>query len=999
VTAEIRREVRERARVEVLQETWAGLLEQFFGKQVYDTAVKSKAKAAILRPGTKHTPASVAVSGNYRAPTLENMREVLAELRRQNTRLERGLSRGGKDALVDLLASYVVGRDRAIEVLRMVRTLRDEHPELFVDLVPTSASGQPVRMELEAGMVARGRSNFVSTVRELADEAQGSASTAPQMRTSAGYADLVAVRVDPATGTPVVGGHGAYRMANGGRYANELDQMSLNMMKGINAADRQALVDAVWSAMIREGTTALNPTAIVEGLNSPTLNLAVFEKRATIEAVKKVLRGLELNVARWNADHTVHLDRRTWQGTEREYNEALLHAFEGSRADRALYLEVERARDLGVLDEDIVGAVTKKLVDETYNTLAAPILDEIVANARAMGFSPENVNKAQDNLVDMAANLDPANPGYLLYGQEFATAVGKLKSAAKTGKLAENIESLRRRDALKTALQGGTAAERGDAAVRLAWEATFGALGTSRTVAASGLLAMGWYLLPLGVFGQDEDRLGGVPAMLPLPVVNWRYVGMNLLTAPLIALTTVGGMRALKMGYGPGAARQTLDVAQQATTIVGPRAADALSGILPRPLVDAVSPRPAGTVVFTSKTGQDWTYQALTDAMARNNIQITRGSVEFGESFTRELARDAGLLADGSPAGPLRKFLRNFDPTMTNLPQYVANATDRAFRMNTFASALKDGLPEAQAAQLARAVVLDYGRVPKVIKGTLNKYMLFIAFRAAMYTETIEALARDGGTFSRVLLAQRNSQQATDQWLLGPDYAKTRLVLDPKEYVFDQTAGASLYGPVMPQLDAVKDFMQFAAFVVQTGAEGNDAAGRLTKGLAEEQLIPALSFIAERAVDAGRKPTDPGFKVSDVWVSWAVANGPDTFWPWMKQRYNIVPVTDKERRSPGRPTAMGSEWRFDTAADMAAFKRDLVLFTYMGAERAIADYTKLGMTYDVSDYLDPKRRGLPFWFSFGIGAQTPIGSTSAEELVSRALFEQTRAAQSAQPRE
>jgi hypothetical protein len=65
-----------------------------------------------------------------------------------------------------------------------------------------------------------------------------------------------------------------------------------------------------------------------------------------------------------------------------------------------------------------------------------------------------------------------------------------------------------------------------------------------------------------------------------------------------------------------------------------------------------------------------------------------------------------------------------------------------------------------------------------------------------------------------------------------------------------------------------------------------------------------------------RRPTDRGWKVPDKVVSWAVANGSDTIWPTLKNRYNIIPVTKAEELSPGRPTAFGQEWRFAEESDM-----------------------------------------------------------------------------------
>jgi hypothetical protein len=131
-------------------------------------------------------------------------------------------------------------------------------------------------------------------------------------------------------------------------------------------------------------------------------------------------------------------------------------------------------------------------------------------------------------------------------------------------------------------------------------------------------------------------------------------------------------------------------------------------------------------------------------------------------------------------------------------------------------------------------------------------------------------------------------------------------------------------------------------------------------------------------------------------VAWSVENG---MWPVFRERYNLVPVTDQARRTPGRPTYQGTEYRFDTAADMTRFKRDMTVFIYLGMRRSIEDWTKAGQTFSPAEGLDPKRRALPSTGAFLLGAQTPISTRAPEELGSRAIYEASRAAKAAAPRE
>jgi hypothetical protein len=137
--------------------------------------------------------------------------------------------------------------------------------------------------------------------------------------------------------------------------------------------------------------------------------------------------------------------------------------------------------------------------------------------------------------------------------------------------------------------------------------------------------------------------------------------------------------------------------------------------------------------------------------------------------------------------------------------------------------------------------------------------------------------------------------------------------------------------------------------------------------------------------------------VPDEWVAYAIQNSPDGLWAEWKEQFNIVPVTDPELMTPGRlraadrPGEEKVEYRFETADDAAAFARYLAKLQVLGFERTTADYTKLGLTYNVSDFIDPQKRGLPSTFGFATGLQTPMGEQSPESLQMRAIREQERA--------
>ena len=322
------------------------------------------------------------------------------------------------------------------------------------------------------------------------------------------------------------------------------------------------------------------------------------------------------------------------------------------------------------------------------------------------------------------------------------------------------------------------------------------------------------------------------------------------------------------------------------------------------------------------------------------------------------------------------------------------------FRQNVFATAIQEGLPPAQAAQLARNVVLDYGNV-KYTQG-LNKYVMFLAFRESMTRELIEALARDPDAVNRTLLLHRNLQKQMDDEL-NADHLRFRLPFGSTQ-IFDNTSASRVYSPINPSLSMYGDMVRFAAVGLQIGAK-DIPAGSLAEMVSNESLSPLVNMILSDAT-ANPSSTGKGQKLDDTWVAYAIQNSPEHLWPFLKKEYHIIPVDRTEERKAGRLEAVDPqtpglgkvEYRFATAQDHARFLRDMAVLQVLGFERTTADYTKIGLTYGIEDYLDPKRRGMPTTFGFTFGLETPATSGDQMSMQQRALREQQNAVRAKSPR-
>ena len=938
----------QREQVAIVKQAWESVLENFFGRDMYDRYLSNPAvrEVFIRQPGIQRLGVPIESVSDMRPLTIKGLRDVIADVREDINELQDigasfGARSGSPDALIPALSAWAVGADAAYATRRAAREMRELNPQVYADLVPTLYSQTPKRLFREASLPLSGRRNVVRSLIKLGAgrDVNDKIAALSALEQSPQYKEMLRRAVNE-DGKFYVDRRMTYAMEDQGQFVRELDALSEKLAMRLDPDAKLELAEAVLTDMLVTGSAVPNTTDMLRNMERVTnLDLTSLQKDAMYGYLTAIMRGMD------------ELAASGWTST--------------SIGDAMLYEGIQAARRAGYSDEFILQNMRQTLVETAFRTYVSPIVDEINANMRATGFTPRVGEGSLTRMVQAAKSIDPYDDSIMVLGPELVEAVENLRQASRTGALMENLETLRRRDQLVRGMRGEKF-QYGKYAGGLLLDA----LSLTRRTAASGLLAAG-----------------------PVPIPNSRYIGMNAATASAIAVTTVGASNALRAySTTTGLRSQARDVARQLSMLAG------------RPLVDAVSPRPLTDIVYTTETGMKMTFGELRRAVDRNNIGSSRGQVEFTESFLREVVRASQMMADGAPTSSLRRFLRNFDPTQTNQLQYFANATDIALRENVFATALQRGLTEAQAAELARNVVLDYGAVPTGIRNTLNKYMLFLAFRMANYTATLNALARDPGTFRKLVRLQQVNQNRTDAWAYGPDYMKARPLLS-KEYVFDTDAGAAAFGPAIPPIDAMVDGMRMASFVANLGAEENQALVRAFDAAKEENLQPFLTYALE-AYELGSEPMGQGRRVPTDVVEFAIQVGPDTFWPYLKERFNIRAVSPDDRIR-GRPSAIDpqdpgagpQEYRFESAEDQAAFKAWMLLLLELGLQRGIIDGTNTVMRLSPSEYLQVKRQGISPAIMFSTGLSTDLSLRSPEDLSIRALRETERSARRAEPQE
>jgi hypothetical protein len=515
-----------------------------------------------------------------------------------------------------------------------------------------------------------------------------------------------------------------------------------------------------------------------------------------------------------------------------------------------------------------------------------------------------------------------------------------LRVAAANGTMIDALEDLHAR----TLLADGKYAE-------FALESVLDFIKATKQMSAYGLLSAG---IVLG------GPLGFMPAV-PLA----RYIGLNILTAPLMMVGTLGG--------------------KYATEATGFAAREA-----GRRFVDTVSPRAPSDIIFRDVYGKEWTQEGFDALCEAFNIYLSRAEVDQTANVFKTVQRDLRVFASKEGVAKMpwyRQALSYMDWNREAPGMQFAVWTDSVMRRGAFAAALRDGHTPMEAAKLARASVLDYGEVPDVVKNSLNKYLLFATFRAASMGEIIRSVMQGRDEWMRVMRLQMRMHQAAGTWTFGSDHDKVRsFTAEGPEFDYRRSAVA---GPqevfATGSVDIINGLAFAAAMAAETvdGDAGGDLMGRAIEGVLDENINPALQALL--AVSQNARPTSRGRLVPDVW---ALALKNAGLWDWAVTKFSISEVSslqERDERRPGAPEFDGVQYVF-TDTGFRDFQAFSYLATVMTFNRATQDAWKTvaASAYPPDGY-DPKYRGIVPAPAYLVGAATPIRIPSAEDIHQRAL--------------
>jgi len=521
-------------------------------------------------------------------------------------------------------------------------------------------------------------------------------------------------------------------------------------------------------------------------------------------------------------------------------------------------------------DQNVDGIIRGALIDalkvEDFSLQGQAFLSALERNGMVVNkttFGKESVKALQPNIVALG------DSGYIMIGNKgVRQAYDDLVNSFRTGNYQQAIESLNTR----SLTLGDYAANRVGQFIN----------GVSRSM-RNGLLA-GKY------------------------IYNGRYLGINNISQPFIMATTTPNFvgRALQrtltniatLGIDPIALTNTLKRAGTALPAGGLATGATIGGLMfGAPIAGGVAGAIAGTallakgdltavvsrafenflmknpstrtplgvfygankmdeVYFTDAFGKQWTGSMLNDAIKRNDIYLTQVSYEFGEDAIEDIVKAArvGAQGKGDYTSIAKEALTYLLPNKKSFANILAEETDLAFRQQVFVAGLGMGLPEDQAAALARASLFDYGAINnKLEREYARKFFLFYAFMRQSGLETTKAMLSPNraaiiGTQARFANNQKKKAEL-DILLQSTPFATQRRKQLASSYAYVTNAYQqhyyAMYGPAFPMVESylqLQDMMvNVAKLDIISPALATAAGSSPLTQLASQELVELRS--------------------------------------------------------------------------------------------------------------------------------------------------------------
>ena len=566
---------------------------------------------------------------------------------------------------------------------------------------------------------------------------------------------------------------------------------------------------------------------------------------------------------------------------------------------------LDRARledDLKTLGFDLDAEDGKQVVDAAMDMVVNTTLRGTETSVQDM-LKLWGAVDTGDELSDAVASINT----------KFVNIAGQEGLSAMLGHdLAKEIGEIR------ASVQGG-AFERNLAALRVSDKE-----GMDYALSAMGVLAAGSRRV------ATSGMLGGILAP------NTRFHAINFLTAPAIMAMTLGVPTTLK-------------------ALGAPRLLNWFQLRLGN----------ADGLAFKARgSGKSWTNRMVQDAIDRNNFRFSQAGFEFANVAIEDMRRVSKLdPSAGKAAGPGTRAWRWVNPANKNFWSTVAEESDNAWRTNVFVTALKMGKTEAEAAELSRKSLLDYGAIPTKEREAVARFIMFYSFSRNMALETVLAAGRNPRTLRNVMFLHREQQERAETWAFGKPWNQTRAWMTHLKDVGGVQQG--LAGPANPAMESAAAIGN----VMQAIVWGSPDIADVQEGAVDAAFNPTVQLMKDLAGGGDRIPA----RHVALFMNAGIWNGEYGMAELLDVQH-VDDAVDNDRRRAGEGTFHGKQYRMSEKGRRRYYGM-LYFAAQVGMRRTIEDYNKLGLATGKAtpEGAELPREVAPSPLLFSLGMETSMG--------------------------
>lgn len=463
----------------------------------------------------------------------------------------------------------------------------------------------------------------------------------------------------------------------------------------------------------------------------------------------------------------------------------------------------------------------------------------------------------------------------------------------------------------------------------------------------------------LKIFNRGLDTMLSVQYALMLSL-RTRFHGANLLTAPFIMMSTLGGEETAK------ALSSWLDGARLSAFSTDL----AKGGDLNLPLGKGTS---IDLVAFSDKAGRAWTWRDLAEVAREGSVLSTQ---KGSPSAVRMLESNAQFLIDNLPPTPWSRTmdqLKRSPKILVDFAQSFAEFSDGSFRLATLISSLKRGEDVSQALQKSREALFDYGKMSDWERKYIASWFMFYSFTRASTASTFWNLIENptrvanqlklakgmplwGDDKDRSLFYEQDYMQLRP--LLSNSAGFVKLVDGSRKAKGDRVLN---YGPPLPAIDSFILLAKILSIPLNRSFEEIDLTDYST-----ERSNPLLKQVLTSAhkEELKRSIVDNGY-MDPRYVSLIRASGQ---WSWFKDLFDLQSVAKEDPKAYQRGALQSKttfreenpetgivteavQWRLTPGSPQAmAFYGLVTAAELIGATSILKDYAPLTAPFaDISE--------------------------------------------------